>query len=79
MNVSAYHIETTHPPNSKSPYPDVVSFNIPGDWFPFIPRVGDCFWHKGVYWQIKSLAYGVGEGSHENIYIELMVFYAGQK
>ena len=78
MNVSGYLIEATHSPIGGNP-PEVTSFDIPGDWFPFIPRVKDCFWHNHVYWQIESLAYHVGEGSHEDIYIELMVSYAGLK
>ena len=79
MEVSAYQIEQVDTSDGKNPCPDSLPYQMPGDWFPFIPRVGDCFWHNGIYWQIKSLAYRVGEGSHEDIRIELIVFYAGLK
>ncbi|WP_068820001.1 hypothetical protein [Phormidesmis priestleyi] len=79
MKVSTYHVEQVHTPDGKNPYPESLPPYISGDWFPFIPRVGDCFWHNRVYWQIKSLAYRVGKGSHEDIRIELIVFYAGLK
>jgi len=79
MKVVGYVVEARTGEGEGRNFPNVFPSGIPGDWFPFIPRVKDCFWHQGVYWQIESLAYHVGEGSHESIYIELMVSYAGLK
>jgi len=48
MKVSAYHIEANYIPIRENPPAEFLFYQIPGDWFPFVPRVSDCFWPKGL-------------------------------
>lgn len=78
MKVQQYEVDKQSTEDGREqPYGETLPYRIPGDWFPFIPRVGDCFWYDFVYWKIDILAYEVEEGDHSLINIELVVSYAG--